>query len=80
MFFVNFWLQQTKTCHADAQSRSFYQNTEIKQSKNPSSIAFFRCRREYKIAIDLAAFDETDCVDNNVIVYYEKKREHTKRL
>lgn len=57
--FEMFLLHQTKACHATAQSRSFYQNTEIKQSRNPSSIAFFCCRREYEIAIDLAAFDET---------------------
>ena len=57
--FEMFLLHQTKACHATAQSRSLYQNTEIKQSRNPSSIAFFCCRREYEIAIDLAAFDET---------------------
>lgn len=58
-FFVNVRLPQTMDCHVAVQSRSFYQNTEKRQSKNPSSITFFCCRREYKITIDLAAFDRT---------------------
>lgn len=37
----------------------FLSNTQKRQSKNPSSITFFCCRREYKITIDLAAFDRT---------------------
>lgn len=57
--FVMFDYIKQRAVTLAGQSRSFYQNTEIKQSKSPSSSTFFCCRRGYNIAIDLATFDET---------------------